>query len=340
MGVVLRGQESEFIASSLSQAPSELSIGLLPQASLLSAGGITANLTVTIVSQLNDSIGWGDTTTFGGNLASPVPATVGNPAIAPPATSGQPRFGGELIDSAVSDLAESGQINGAPATVSPGPGIALVTGSPLAAPVSGARFTIGLKGEPVSVTVRDQDGKGVPGVDLSLSVDGKGLPTGYVTNSTGVARLQMVPWAFDFNATFGGTMVGSTQVDPSTQSAATISANIYTVVLMVKDSRGGSLGGAQVNLQNGNITTAGQTDDQGRYTFEAVSNSVYTLTVGVGGGTYFNGQIDSRINNELVIVTTTYFPPSLQLIIVLLIALVPVALIVAFLAARRLGKRQ
>ena len=340
VGIVLVGQASELIGSSFSQAPTQLSVALLPQTSLLSAGGIAANLTVTLVSQLNSSIGWADTSNFSGTLASPPPATVGNPAFGPVETSGEPRFGGILLDSAVSNLTETGQFNGAPASISLSPGIALLGGGLTSGPVSGVHYTVGLRSEPVSVAVQDQDKNGVPGVALSTFVDGRGIPVKSVTNSSGVAKFQMVPWTFQINATYAGTHVGETQVDARSQESATITANLYSLALLVKDSRGGALSGAQVTLQFGNFSLAGQTDDQGRYAFEAIPNSFYNLTIGVGGGTYFSGQVGTGDHLGGVVVTTTYFPPSLQLSILLLIAVVPVALIVAFLAARRLGKRQ
>ena len=340
VGIVLRGQASEIIGSSFSQSPSELAIGLLPQASLLTAGGIAANLTVTLVAQMNSTIGWADASTFNGILSSPAPATVGDPAFGPVATSGEPLFGGILLDSAVSNVTETAQVNGAPAPISSGPGIALVEGGLTSGPVSSVHYTVGLGSEPISVTVKDQDNNGVPGVALSPSVDGRAIPISAVTNSSGVARFQMAPWIFEVNATYARTQVGVTQVDTRSQQSATIAANIYSLTLLVKDSRGGAISGAQVTLQFGNFSLTGQTDGHGMYPFEAIPRSLYNLTIGVGGGTYFSGQVGTGSNNAIVVVTTTYFSPSLQLTIILLIAAVPVALIVAFIAARRLGKRQ
>jgi hypothetical protein len=340
VGIVLKGQSSEFIGSSFSQAPPQLSLRLLPQASLLSAGGINANLTVTLISQMNSTIGWTDTSTFGGQLAQPLPATAGNPAFGPLATSKQPSLGGILIDSAVSDFAQTSQINGSPASVSPNLGVALVAGSFPSGQASPVKYTVGLTSEPITITVQDQDKNGVPGVLVTPSVDARRIPVRSVTDSSGMATFQMVPWTFQINATYAGTQVGTTQIDAGSQRSVPLAANIYSLALLVKDSRGGALAGAQVNLRFGNFSLSGQTDSQGKFPFEAIANSLYNLTIGFGSGTYFSGQIGTNINNGIVVVTTTYFPPTLQLSIILLVALVPVALIVAYLVARRLGKRQ
>jgi hypothetical protein len=334
-GVVLRGSASNVIRPTFSYTAPELTIGYLPQASSLASIGTTANLTISLVYQKSASIGWHDGSTFSGVVTAPSIVTVNDSALRQFETIGPVIFGGVLVSSAVSQFVDSGQVNGVVGSTSPGPGMALVTSGSTSAD-SGGPFVVGLRSEAVQVSVVDENGAGVPGATVFPLTNGLVIPVTSVTNGSGIALVQMVPWAFQFNATYQGRSVGSTQILAGAPPSVKIVADLYTLTLLVKDVRGGALGDAQVNLYIGDYNFSGTTDGQGRYTFESIANALYNLTIVVGSGTYFNGQIAATANNAVVGVTTSYLPSTIQLFIIAAVAVVPVVVIGAYFLARRL----
>jgi len=336
-GVVLRGSASNAIQPTFSYTAAELTIGYLPQASSFSSIGTVANLTISLVYQKAASMGWQNGSAFSGVVTPPRTFTVNDSALRQFETIGPVAFGGVLVSSAVSQFVDSGQVNGAAGTTSPDPGIALVT-SDSASAASGGPFTVGLRSEGVQVTVVDENGSGVPGATVFPLTNGLVIPVNSTTNGSGIALVQMVPGAFQFNATYQGMNVGSTNILAGAPPAVRIVADLYRITLLVKDVRGGDLGSAQVNFYIGNYNFTGTTDSQGSYTFESIDNAFYNLTVVVGSGTYFNGQIKATANGAVIEVTTSYLPPSAQLFVVIALAVVPVVVIGAYFLARRLRR--
>jgi hypothetical protein len=339
-GVVLSGPTSAVLRPTLSYTTPELNLGYLPQASLLAAGGTTANLTISFVAEKNASVAWQSGTSFSGSFVEPTTFTLNGTSLRQQATIGDPQFVGIAVGSSVSSVAQSALVDGSKAAVAPGPGLALITPSLGAGTVGGGPFVVGLKGEAYQVSVLDQDQAGVPGVKVFPIIDGKTLPTSSVTGNTGVAQLQLVPWTFQLNATYQDRNVGFVVDQSGAQPSTTISAELYNLTLAVKDSHGGALPGAQVFLYLGKYNFSGTTDALGRYNFEGVANSLYNVTVSFGAGIYFSGLVGTSSNNALIELTTTYLPPSTQLLAIGLIAVVPVVVIAAYLVARRLSRRK
>jgi len=336
--VILTGPASNFVMPSFSYSGPGLGIGLLPQATFLSSGVIGANLTMSLILQRNSSIGWENGFTFAGAVSAPSSITVNDSALAPSAIIGAPRFEGILVASAVSGFANSGSIDGTVGSVSATPGAALLLGGSAASPGNGGPFALGLQNETFQVKVVDANSAGVSGVEVVPSVDGITLPISAPTNGLGEATLNLVPWTFQFNATYQGEEIGSSTNQDGLHPFATVSSDLYNITLVIKDNRGGDLVGAQLSLSLGNYTFSGTSGDQGRYSFEGISNSLYSLTVYVGPDTYFTGQVNSIANNAVIQVTTSYVTPYTQLLIVVLVAIIPVVVVAAFVLVRRLRR--
>lgn len=337
-GVVQTGSVSRIIQSTFAPGVPLLTLGYLPQAQPISTVGVVANLTVNLVYQTNSPVGWADGSTFDGSVAPAISLIMNSSALRQLATLGQPRLDGILVGSAVSQYALSGQVNGTEVSVSANPGMAFLnTGSSLST-VSSLPFKVMLQNEAFSVQVLDKDRAGVPGVHVVPSANGVNLPITLFTDSSGNATVQLVPWTYGFNATYQGLFVGSASGQLGPQRSISIPADLYQLTLLVKDSRGGTMPGAQVALTIGNLTISGTTNNQGKYPFEAVANAIYGLIIGVGSSAYFSGQIGATANNAVVQVTTSYLPASAELYIAVLLAIIPVALIVAYYTARRLRR--
>jgi hypothetical protein len=337
-GVVHRGSISRILQTTFSHTAPEVFLGYLPQAQPISGAGVKANLTISLVFQTKAPIGWVDGSTFGGLVSSPRAFTLNDSSLRRTATLSPPALVGILVNSGVSQLAQSGRINGAAVPASPDPGAVFLDGGGSFGPFSASPFEVALQGETMQVQVLDQDRSGVQGAVVVPSADGVNIPVTLVTDSSGGAKVQLVPWTYHFNATYQGAFVGTAGAQVGAVSSVSIPANIYQLTLVVKDNRGGIMPGAQVTLTIGNLTFTGTTNNQGRYPFEAVANAIYGLTVGIGSETYFSGQIGATANNAVVQVTTSYLPSSIQLAIAVLLAIIPVALIVAYFASRRLKR--
>jgi hypothetical protein len=336
-GVVLGASSSDVMQPAFSYTAPELTVGYLPQASSFAAGGTTANLTISLMFQKTASIGWQNGSDFSGAITAPSTVAVNDSALRQFVTIGPSTFRGVLVSSAVSQFANSGQVNGFLGSVSHGPGIALVTSqSPTAS--SGGPFVVGLQNEAVHVTVLDKNGVGVPGATVFPLTNGLTIPVSSVTNRSGVAVVPLVPWTFQLNATYQGVNVGSTEIVAGASPSVTVVADLYKLTLLVKDIHGGVISGAQANLYIGDYNFSGTTDSQGRYTFESIANAIYNLTIAVGSGTYFNGQISATANNAIVQVSTSYLPSSIQFLIVGAVAIVPVVVIGAYFLSRRLRR--
>ena len=338
VGVVLSGQASAVLQTSFSNVSPELTIGYLPQAFSIASVGTVANLTITQTFMMNASVGWQDGSTFSGAIAAPTAITLNDTSLARYATVGSPSLDGVFIGSAVSNYADSGKINGTTGTAFPGPGVAMLGNVSLSNVSSGSKFTLGLTAETVDVAVLDQNNVGVPGVQIVPIVNGTSLPVSVVTNGSGIAPVRLVPWTFVFNATYQGTGIGSAEIRAGAPPSVTLVSNIYNLTLVVKDSRGGLLPGAQVEISMGNYTITGTTNAQGRYSFEGIAGALYDVTVSVGGTAYSVGQVSATANNAIIVVTTTYLPPSEELLIVGLVALVPVIVVVGYFVARRIRR--
>ena len=338
VGVVLQGQVSTVLQTTFSETSRELTIGYLPQASSVGSVGTVANLTISEVLLENASIGWQGGSSFSGTIAAPGAFTINGTSLAGLATIAPLHMDGVLVGSAVAGLVDSGKIGGLSGTVDPGPGVALLAGGSQANAATGTPFTVGLAGETVDVAVLDQNGAGVPGVQITPIEDGRSLNFSDVTNASGVAPIQLVPWTFQFNATYQETAIGSASIQAGAPPSVTLSSNIYNLTLAIKDSRGGVLPGAQLTFSLGNYTFSGTTNSQGRYSFEGIAGSVYSLSVDVGGTDYFNGQIGATANNVLIEVNANYLPTTALLLIVGLLALVPLLVVLGYFVARRFRK--
>lgn len=335
-GVVHSGSVSSVIEPTFSHTAPEVTLGYLPQAQSMATAGVTANLTISLAFQANCSVGWADGSTFSGYISPPSSFSIGDSTLRKSAALGVPRLDGVLIISAVSQYAESGKVNGTAASVSSDPGIAFLGAAGSGTGVPPVPFALALRSEPLEAVVVDQDHVGVPGALVVPSVGGVSLPVTLLTNASGGAQFLLVPWSFRFNATYQGYNVGTAETQVGTQTTLPISTSLYQLTLLVKDARGGAIAGAQIALTIGNYSYSGSTDNQGRYSFEGVANALYGLTVTVGGVSYFTGEVDASANNAVIQVTTSYLPPSTELTIAVLLAIIPVALIVAYLIARRL----
>jgi hypothetical protein len=333
-GVVLNGPATNVIQSTISHDVPELTLRYLPQALSVASVGTTANLTVSLEIQSNSSIGWQDGSTFSGVVTAPKSFGLNASNFGRVVTVGQLSFAGVLISSSVAQFVNAGQIGGVSAMAFPGPGIALVEVSNPTNVGSGSAYTIGLRSQPVYVAVLDQNQAGVSNVQVVPSVDGKGLPISTLTNGSGVAKLQLVPWTFQLNATYQATNVGTAVIQGGASSVSIVS-DLYSLTLIVKDTRGGVLAGAQLALSNGNYNFSGTTDSLGRYSFEGIANAVYSLIVSVGSSPYFTGHIGATANNAVIQVTTTYLPAYWQLLIAVLVAMIPVAVVTAYFVTRR-----
>jgi len=336
--VVLKGSASDILQSSFSRGKPELTILYLPQALSVASVGTTANLTVSVELQSNSSIGWLDGSTFSGAVTAPKSFGLNSSSFNKFATVGKLSFAGVLISSSVSQFVDAGKIGTLSGAAFPGPGIGLVKNGISTNVTSGDSFTVGLQSKPVLISVLDQNRAGVSGVRVVPSTDRKNLPISNITDHTGVARFRLVPWTFQINATYQATNVGTAEIQAGAQPSVSILSDLYNLTLVVKDSRGGNLVGAQLDLSTGNYNFSGSTGSQGRYTFEGVANAVYSLTVVVSSSNYFSGRIGATANNAVIQVTTSYLPPYWQLLIAVLVAMVPVAVIAAYFVTRRLRR--
>jgi hypothetical protein len=337
-GIVSKGPVTRFVEASWSTFPPAVALDYLPQASVISPAGMVTNLTITLVFQVKSNITWADGSTFAG-LIPPAPTfTITDALLDRAAVLGNPQLIGILVGSSVSVFANSGSVNGVAASVSAGRGTALLTpkgGTNTLAPIP---FALGLRSQGIDVTLLDQAQVGVPGVQIAVSSDGVTLPITATTNSLGTAHFDLVPWTFRFNATYQGNNVGYIDALVGAGSSATIQADLYRVNLVVLDNRGGTISGAQVYLAAGNSTLSGTTDDRGRFTFDGIANSIYTLTVGVGNQSVFTGGIGATANDILIQVTTTYVPPFTQLLVAILLSVSSVVIVVAFYFVRRMRR--
>jgi hypothetical protein len=337
-GIVSKGPVARFLEAAWASAPAEMSLGYLPQASKISTAGITANLTMTVVFQANSTVSWADGTTFAGEIAPPPNFRLTNTRLSQDVVLGNPELEGVIVGSSVGGFAKSGSVNGNIGSISASQGTAFL--KPAVSPTIRAPipFSVGLSGVAFDVTVLDQASIGVPGTTVTVSSDGVAIPVSVATNSMGIAQFVMVPSTYEFNATYQGTSVGSTTALVGAQPSATIQADLYKVTILILDSRGGKIPGAQVYLGVGNSTESGTTDSQGRYTFDGVANSIYPLTVGVGNASVFAGSIRASANDVLIEVTTTYVPSSTQLLVAALLGVSSVAIVVAFYLVSRMRR--
>jgi hypothetical protein len=338
LGVVLSGQTSAVLQTSFSDSSPELTVGYLPQSLSMASVGTVANLTITQVYMMNASVGWQDGSTFSGTIAAPSGLTLNDTSLARYASIGNQALDGVFVGSAVANFAVSGKINGVNGTASPGPGVAMLGSGGVANVSSGSQFTVGLTAQTVDVSILDQNHAGVAGVQVVPIVDGRGLPVSAVTNASGVAPVRLVPWTFQFNATYQETGIGSTEILAGAPPTASLISNVYNLTLVVKDSRGGLLPQAQVTLSVGNYTFSGTTDSRGRYSFQGIAGSLYDVTVVVGSSSYSVGQVGATANNAVIAVSTGYLPPSEELLIVGLVAMVPVLVVVGYFVTRRIRR--
>ena len=292
-------------------------------------------MTVSLVFLMNSTVAWSDGKTFSGAIAAPSIVAMNDTSLGQYATVGPPVLGGVLIGSAASIFASTGEVNGTLQALSSGQGVALLNYNGPAGIASGTPFSLSLTGESVSVTVLDQNNAGVPGVQVAPLEDGRSLPVTAPTGSAGVATLQLVPWSFQFNATYQGQVVGTGAIQAGAQPAVTVTSDLYNLTLLVKDSRGGVLPDAQMALSLGGYNFTGTTDAQGEYTFEGIANALYSVTIYVGSSSYFAGQVSATANNAVIQVTTSYVTSSEQLLITALLALVPVVVVVGYFLTRR-----
>jgi len=335
VGVVLGGQASAVLQTGFSDVSPELTVSYLPEALSMASVGTVANLTITQLFMMNASVGWQDGSTFAGSIAAPLGLTLNDTSLARYATIGPPALDGVLVGSAVANFADSGKINGVNGTASPGSGVAMLGYGGPTNVSSGSQFTVGLKAQTVDVSVLDQNRAGVAGVQVVPIVDGKGLPVTAVTNPSGVAVVRLVPWTFQFNATYQGTAIGSTGIQAGAPPSASLVSNIYNLTLVVRDSRSGIIPQAQVTLSLGNYTFSGTTNSQGRYSFQGIAGSLYDVTVAVGSSAYSVGQVGATANNAVIVVSTGYLPPSEELLIGGLVAMLPVLVVLGYFVARR-----
>ncbi|MDA4119286.1 MAG: hypothetical protein OK436_01740 [Thaumarchaeota archaeon] len=332
-GIVHKGFVSDVIQVTFSRFIHEVTLGFVPQAQPISTAGVVANLTVHLAFQTNSSVAWGDGSSFTG-MTKPAQFML-NVTLGQTSTLGRPRLEGVLVNSAVSNFARSGQVNGTSVPTSANPGASLLSVGRSTSGSSNLPFKVGLQSETLKVQVLDKDQSGVPGVTVVPSSDGVNLPITILTDSAGGAQVKLVPWTYKFNATYQGLFVGSSSGGQvGTQPTISIQANLYQLTLLVKDNRGGTMAGAKVTLSIGNLNITGTTNNQGKYPFEAVANAIYGLTVGSGSATYFSGRIGATANNAVVQVTTTYIPASTELEVAILLAIVPVALVAAYYARK------
>lgn len=336
VGVVLSGQAPAVLQTDFSSSPPELTIGYLPQALSVASVGTVANLTISEVIMMNASIGWRDGSTFSGAITAPSPLTLNDTSLTGYASVGPPSLDGISVGSAVSSYAEAGTIDGVDGVASPGSGAAMLSASGLTNVSSGSLFIVDLRAQTVNVEILDQNGAGVTGVRIVPIENGRSLPVSATTNATGIAPVQLVPWNFQFNATYQGVGIGSVEIQAGAPPSVSLTANLYKLTLVVKDSRGGVLPDAQLTLSIGNYTFTGTTSADGSYSFEGIAGSLYDVTVSVGGNSYPVGQITATANNVVISVTTSYLSPSEELLVVGLVALVPVIVVAGYFAARRL----
>jgi hypothetical protein len=334
-GIVSRGPVARFLEGTWTSAPAEMSLGYLPQASEISPAGITANLTMNVLFQANSNVSWADGTTFAGEIAPPPDFRLTNSL---DAVLGNPELQGVIVGSSVGGYAKSGSVNGNIGSISASQGTAFLRPEVSTTVQTPIPFSVGLGGVTFDVTVLDQASIGVPGTTVTVFSDGVAVPISVATNSMGIAQFVMVPSTYQFNATYQGTSVGSTTAQVGAQPSATIQADLYKVTILVLDSRGGKIPGAQIYLGVGNSTESGTTDSQGRYTFDGVANSIYPLTVGVGNASVFAGSIRASANDVLIEVTTTYVPSSTQLLVAALLGVSSVAIVVAFYFVSRMRR--
>jgi hypothetical protein len=335
VGIVLRGSASSILQASVSYAAPEVSLDYLPEAAGMSPAGAQVNLTLSLLLQANSEIGWADGATFAGVLSPPRSLSINYSSAIKSARLSQLYCEGILVSSAVAKFANMTIINGARApTASSSGSLFLAAPSAVASQIP---FTVHLKSQPTSVIVLDQDGERVPDVNVVLVTDGIRIGP-YVTDASGSVQLQLVPWSFTIDTVYQGVPVGSDDVVVGSQPSISISSNLYKVSAQVRDFRSGPVGGAEVVLTTGNYSLSGLTNGRGIYSFEAVANAVYNVTVSVGSESYFSGQLTATSNNEVVALSTSYIPPSIELLIVALIAVVPTSGIVTYYVARWLKR--
>ena len=337
-GIVSRGQVTRFVVAGWSAAPSAATVNFLPQASLISTSGITANLTMTLVFQVSSNMSWADGTTFAGSIPPPPAFVENNPLLRPSAILGAPKLLGVIVGSSVGGYAYTGTVNGISEPVAAGPGTAFLNTSGVTTVQVTTPFTVSLRGVGFGVTVVDQAGSGVPAAEVTVSSDGVKVPISAVTYSTGTAQFLLVPSNYMFNATYQGTEVGSTTASVGTQPTATIQAGLYQVTLVILDSRKGTISDAHVYLGVGNGTQSGVTDSQGRYTFDGIANSIYPLTVGVGNVSVLTWTISASAIGVVIQVTTTYVTLYTQLLVAVLLSATSVVIVVAFYLLRKLER--
>ncbi|MDA4123956.1 MAG: hypothetical protein OK438_00705 [Thaumarchaeota archaeon] len=336
--ILLRGPASSVLQASTSYASPRVVVDYLPEAAGLSSAGVVVNLTLALSLQAKSSISWADGADFTGLASAPRSFSLNRSSFLGSETLAMPHLQGVLVNSAIANRAVDSSVGGTSVQGSLALGSLFLPSPILPTPSSPVPYRIGLGSKTVRVTVLDKNGVGVPGVVVVPQLEGTIIPGTYATDTSGSAQLKLVPWTFQMNATYLGNTVASEGIMVGSQSSLSINASIFSVTAAVVDSRNHPFVGAEIRLTLGNYTISGVTDSKGFFSFHAVGNAVYNTTVSFGDQSYFSGGVGVPNSNVVVVVSTSYLPPSFQLIILALAAAVPISGIAVYFIARRLKK--
>ena len=231
-------------------------------------------------------------------------------------------------------------INGVPAEAANGTG--LIYSDNLGIPArpgnvtSALSYSAGFLGSPLTVNLRDANGNPVQGATLEFNPSSLSA----TTNSSGDAEAVLLNGTYQAVATFDGNEVGSSYVFNGT-STLVINATIYQINVGVTDAFHHAIAGAQVEASFDNYTHQGFTNSHGIFSFQAVANVVYHLSVSVGDTQLYSGTIKTTPNNAVIQIPTTYYPMYITLVVVGTVAgvIVAITLVVYFAKWRRPGEK-
>ena len=179
----------------------------------------------------------------------------------------------------------------------------------------------------LSIDITDSSGVPLPGASITVNGQGMQLKNTTTTNPDGTATLQLMNGTYSLTVGFGGSEVGTANVQLNSNQSLKIPTQVILTTLKVKDILGSPLQGANVRVGHNSADLNLTTDSKGLASFTAVANAVYNVTVSVGGQQYYAGTVTTSIYGAIIQLSTSFLSETLKIAVVsgLVLALAAVA---------------
>lgn len=197
-------------------------------------------------------------------------------------------------------------------------------------------FNLTFTAPSLNIYVVDVNDKPLQGVAVNITTIGPPLSISGKTDSSGAYSAQLLPWLYLVNAYYQGYQIFSGFVEFQSTQALRINASVYSVSILAVSESGAPLANIPVTVTTRNYSVSGMTNIYGRFTFPAVSNVIYLVSLTSPDGTQLTQAIRASMNNQIVSVTVNYKSPQSQLFVEGIVALIIVAVaVVLFYFSRR-----